>query len=491
MKRMKLKFRANCLSKLLLLLGVCMNFFACEKEESTSSENSKNGNWAPESVAMKEFVFYKENKDMWSFKVFFGDKVAIITSSNYFVVDECDASYERNGENTALFDCYYLATGKIIQNIISTSWNQYDIQLTYLSAHHGKYTGKYRDTPLSNNWKTVTGMFVYDSDKDISHFVPQLGNGGQDDKDNDNSSSSSDNNNDKKEQFSMSDPTIKDLGTTSAVIKSTVVVENLKVEQRGICYSTKKTPTINDQCVNQNTNVAELTLPDLTPNTTYYVRSFAKINGKVQYTSQLSFTTNDLYIETLSVYSNEIKFILNYKDPNMYKGTGYTKVKAGLCYGTTPHPTVEKDKVAGMEAIDPDDDTLERVSMNPSTHYYLRPYSIDNNKVTYYQETEMTTVGSDLILKIEHEKGDKNIKCYADVNKGGPYDVKLKISNGKTTTIPFDFGTLDSKSPAKQFGFEVKTMKIFGDIAYLYIVAVDKKTGYKYFSNYFYKRDIK
>lgn len=477
---LKMKF----LSKALFFIFVCMNLYACPLEEP--SEN--NSDFAPESVAMKEFTFYKGNDGQWSFKTFFGKEVMIIVSSSAFVVDNCYADYGKTGKNQASFECWFNAHTMLGGNEIYAR-SEYQLQLTFLSAHHGKFTGK--------NMKggQVTGMFVYDSDKDLSYFTPLSGNDDNKNDDDDDSGSKDDEDN-KKEYFNMGNPTIKDLGTTMAIIKSNVTVENMKIEKRGVCYSTENMPTIYDLCVTQNINVADVTLPGLTPSTTYYARSFVQMNGKVQYSSQISFTTNDLYIETLHVYSNEILFKLDYADPNMYKGYGYTKVKAGLCYGKIPHPTIDIDDVAGMREIDPDEDTVERIEMEPGTKYYLRPYSIENDRVTYYEETEIITVGSDLILKIEHEKGKPYVTCDVDVNGGGPYEVELKIENvnhqGPYSQTVYDFGKMDAESNSKAFNYDVKYVKLLNStFGYIQIVATDVNTKYKYFSNKFYSKHLK
>ena len=295
---------------------------------------------------------------------------------------------------------------------------------------------------------------------------------------------------DEKGYFNISKPVVKNISTNSAVIKSTIIFEYVNCTQKGICYSIQTTPTIDDKCINQNSNTTNITLSKLEPGKVYCVRSFAIINGQVHYGEQLSFITNDLFIDQLQVHSYHFYCKINYK----YKGTDYVEVKAGLCYGTSPNPTLETANITRTMEIPFDlrSELLDNLKLG--TTYYLRPYTIENGKVTYYRETKITTVGRDLILKIEHKKGDKYIECDVDVYEGGPYEVKLYFYNvgydGPFEIVKYDWGKLDSKSPSSLVLCNREVIEGMGFQAHLYIEAVDVNTKYKYYSNTFYEGNL-
>lgn len=63
------------------------------------------------------------------------------------------------------------------------------------------------------------------------------------------------------------------------------------VTSRGVCYSTSQNPTINDSVIYGVTSNEWLTLSNLTPNTTYYIKAFAENSVGVGYSSEDSFNT--------------------------------------------------------------------------------------------------------------------------------------------------------------------------------------------------------
>ena len=89
----------------------------------------------------------------------------------------------------------------------------------------------------------------------------------------------------------ISAPEISDLSTYTAYIQGTIATFGLQTEETGICYSTSPMPTINDTKVILSSNSIAYTLNELTPETTYYVRIYAKINGEFYYGDQSTFTT--------------------------------------------------------------------------------------------------------------------------------------------------------------------------------------------------------
>lgn len=66
-----------------------------------------------------------------------------------------------------------------------------------------------------------------------------------------------------------------------------------EITDKGVCWSTSQTPTIEDNISENNTdsNNFESEITDLIANTTYYVRAYATNNAGTAYGNELSFTT--------------------------------------------------------------------------------------------------------------------------------------------------------------------------------------------------------
>ena len=82
---------------------------------------------------------------------------------------------------------------------------------------------------------------------------------------------------------------------------------NNNVHTLGICLSTNTLPTIEDSVILTNSinqEIFTINLSNLTPNTTYYVRAFAKNNGHINYGEELTFTTKCSRIEIYPLYVN-------------------------------------------------------------------------------------------------------------------------------------------------------------------------------------------
>ena len=82
---------------------------------------------------------------------------------------------------------------------------------------------------------------------------------------------------------------------------------NNNVHTLGICLATHPLPTIEDSVILTNTinqEVFTINLLNLVPNTTYYVRAFARNNGHIDYGDTLSFVTECAKIEDYPFYVN-------------------------------------------------------------------------------------------------------------------------------------------------------------------------------------------
>jgi hypothetical protein len=93
---------------------------------------------------------------------------------------------------------------------------------------------------------------------------------------------------------SISTPEVGTVTATTASITAKVTASSSKdIAQRGLCYSTSSNPTISDQAVASTGSNISLTLSDLTPETTYYVRAYVTFSSSKApvYSQQISFTT--------------------------------------------------------------------------------------------------------------------------------------------------------------------------------------------------------
>ena len=94
-------------------------------------------------------------------------------------------------------------------------------------------------------------------------------------------------------------PRVRTMGVTNVGVNGASVgtllssETELVVSERGVCYSTTPRAMVTGDHVTTVNNIGynEVTLTGLQPNTTYYVRAYAKISGTYRYGNEQSFTT--------------------------------------------------------------------------------------------------------------------------------------------------------------------------------------------------------
>ena len=193
-------------------------------------------------------------------------------------------------------------------------------------------------------------------------------------------------------EFAISEPIIENISETSATVKGTIIGEGVTFQERGVCYSTEANPTVNDAVIRTYSDIIKATLTNLYEGTTYYVRLYAKVDGKVTYGEQISFTTTGYAASDIEISASKIGFYqlhLDVKLPNKIK-------EYGICYGTNPNPLVTDNATteANRETI-----AWRLDDLSPNTTYYIRAYHIEGSKVIYYEgsEVEIATLGSNNI----------------------------------------------------------------------------------------------
>ena len=97
----------------------------------------------------------------------------------------------------------------------------------------------------------------------------------------------------------QSNPRIRTLGMSGVTTTGATVSANVDftgtVSTKGICYNTTGAPTVSDNYVYAGTGKGSFSaqMTGLEPNTTYYVRAYAKISNVYRYGNVLTFTTPD------------------------------------------------------------------------------------------------------------------------------------------------------------------------------------------------------
>ncbi len=135
-----------------------------------------------------------------------------------------------------------------------------------------------------------------------------------------------------------------------------------------------------------------LTADSLTPNTTYYVRAFAKTGWGTFYGNAISFTTPSVVTPTLPVITTTVSSITTtsaLSGGNVTSDGNAAVTERGVCYSTTPNPTT-----ASYKRIDSSGGTgsfSSLLNLQCDTRYYVRAYAINSVGTAYGNEISFIT----------------------------------------------------------------------------------------------------
>ena len=128
----------------------------------------------------------------------------------------------------------------------------------------------------------------------------------------------------------------------------------------------------------------------LQPNTTYYLRSFARNNLGTAYGEQITLTTLNGLAEISETEITQVTATsANCTSDIIYDG-GFPIVESGICYSTTPNPTTQNLRISQSDPGSHIECSL--TGLLPNTHYYVRAYASNTAGTAYSSQTEFTTL---------------------------------------------------------------------------------------------------
>ena len=217
---------------------------------------------------------------------------------------------------------------------------------------------------------------------------------------------------------------VENIGTTTVRCGGNVIDDGgAEITDCGICWSKNHNPTMNGNHVSLGSGLGEFAcnLSNLSANTTYYVRAYAKNSKGVAYSKERDFTTLDFDLPEVSTAPvTDITQTSAKCSGEVTSDGGTTVAERGVCWSTSHNPTVNNHKVQAGEGMG--SFTCNITGLNAHTKYYVRAYATNSkdtaygNEVSFITSANLPTVSTSSMTNITttSAKGGGNV-----INDGG------------------------------------------------------------------------
>ena len=167
------------------------------------------------------------------------------------------------------------------------------------------------------------------------------------------------------------------------------------VTETGICWSVNQPPTVADNFVASGVYFGDFisVLDELTPNTIYFARAYAKTGSDTYYGETVLFTTSDI-IPVPTLTTTEVSGITEttaLSGGNISADGGSEVTARGVCWSTNPSPTTAGSKTTNGSGTGLFTSYMTGLTLN--TRYYVRAYATNENGTNYGSELIFKTAG--------------------------------------------------------------------------------------------------
>ena len=191
---------------------------------------------------------------------------------------------------------------------------------------------------------------------------------------------------------------VTDISYTTCKVGGTILdIGKNGIDEYGFCWSLSQQPTFENDKIQlgakNSIGVFSSNLTDLSVSTKYYIRAYAKNSDGITYGEQDSFVTINYSKPTLTTSS-----ISNITENSAESGgdvtdDGGSSVTArGVCWSTSPNPTIASSKTANGSGTGNFTSILENLMLG--TTYYVRAYATNIIGTEFGNEISFTTNAS-------------------------------------------------------------------------------------------------
>jgi hypothetical protein len=164
-----------------------------------------------------------------------------------------------------------------------------------------------------------------------------------------------------------------------------------QISSRGVCWSTKSNPTINDYRTSDGTGIGSFVsnLSELKKGTKYFVRSYAINSAGIAYGNELSFTSLSTSPEISTVIVTSVKAHTAQSGGTINSDGGEDIIAKGVCWNTDANPTIDNNKTS--DGVGPENFISSILNLKAGTNYFVRAYATNGAGTAYGNSLTFTT----------------------------------------------------------------------------------------------------
>ena len=184
---------------------------------------------------------------------------------------------------------------------------------------------------------------------------------------------------------------VSQITATTAMCTSTLIADGgSPVSECGVCWSTTPNPTIENLHYGQpnQTSTIQYRITNLQPNTRYYIRSYARNTAGIAYGPSSSIVTLNGLPTVTTTNATDITDHSAVAGGNVAMGD-FPILKRGVCYSTTPMPTVSSNHTS--DGSGSGTFTSQLFNLTPGTTYYYRAYATNVVGTSYGEQFVFVT----------------------------------------------------------------------------------------------------
>lgn len=180
---------------------------------------------------------------------------------------------------------------------------------------------------------------------------------------------------------------VSDVSSNSAVCGGDILSDGgSKIISKGLCWSITGQPTLSNSHVEVSYGPGpfEGSITHLLPNTTYYVRAYAQNESGLSYGQVRAFTTLSGLPQVQTVRILSLGSDMAEIESEVLSDGGYSVIHRGVCYSTSPNPTISSNHTSDGAGIGLYSSYL--TNLTPGVRYYYRAYATNGIGTVYSQE---------------------------------------------------------------------------------------------------------